>query len=494
MAERDATMDDPVSSDRIPDILKMGEIQSDFAQKLHVDVITPVTISQERARFTLSRVAGFLHSDSKIALGIKPLTTTQAFYPINCGVSNLIQSATLTIGQEVVCSIDDYSDFHSYQSMFVTNENNKEREQYLSQRCMNHAPHYDNRIASVVDKPPNSAKKVGLDLGRNAVVNIADDVGATQLLPFQIHDATSAQTIADAPVYSVYLSDLFPFLRTNGMLPCQLIDDEIHIDLVFKNELGSLGTGGTARSLRMCVAGAQNETVAYQIDTEECKLIYDSITYDGEVMAKYAADREREGGVQFSYVDYRLAKRTGAQAAFQNLTFPIGGNGRLVTKVFFGLSADANFTPRSLLNGNNYKASALDRKLSVNLLYNDLFEFNTDRSNPALLYHTTQQAEGLLPMITKDEWKIGGTAAAPANTLTSEDFMEQNQSDTGVGLGSNFNWVAIRPNKGQRVNNKGMDLIYKNDTLGAGTFTLRCYLELKKTATIKDGRFSCYFS
>tara|TARA_R110000765_G_scaffold24573_3_gene61449 strand:+ start:1541 stop:3022 length:1482 start_codon:yes stop_codon:yes gene_type:complete len=493
MAERDNSMDEPVTSDRIPDILKMGEIQSDFAQSLHTDVIDAVTISQQRARWTLSRVAGFLHSDSKITLGIKPLTTTQAFYPLNVGVSNLIQSATLTIGQEVVCSVDDYSDFHAYQSMFVTNENNKEREQYLSQRCMSHGPHYDNRIANVTDKPPNSAKKVGLDLGRNSVVNIANDVGATQLLPFQFNDATSAQTIADAPVYSVYLSDLFPFLKENS-LPTFLIDDEIHIDLVFKSELGSLGAGGTARSLRMCVGGAQNETVAYQIDTNECKLIYDSVMYDGAVMAKYAADREKEGGLKFSYKDYRLAKRTGAQAAFQNLTFPVGGNGRLVTKVFFGLSADANFTPRSLLNGNNYKASALAKKLSVNLLYNDLFEFNTDRSNPALLFHTTQQAEGMVPMVTKDEWKINGTAMSQSNALTPELFMGYAPSTSATGLGSNFQWIAIRPNKGQRVNNKGMDLVYKNDTLGAGTFTLRCYVELMKTATIKNGKFQCYFS
>ena len=362
----------------------------------------------------------------------------------------------------------------------------------MSQRCVSHGPHYDNRISSETDKPPNSAKKVGLDLGRNALVNIANDVGATQLFPFQFNDASSAQTIADAPVYSVYLSDLFPFLKTNGMLPCQLIDDEIHIDLVFKNELSSLGAGGTARSLRMCVQGAGNETVAYQINTNECKLIYDSVTYSAELMDRFAREIGKDG-FQFEYVDYRLAKRTGAQAAFQNLTFPIGGNGRLVTKVFFGLSADAGFAPRSLLNSNNFKASSLDHKLSVNLLYNDLFEFNVDRSNPALLYHTTQQAEGMLPMITKDEWKIGGTAAAPANALTPELFMGQNQQDSGAGLGSNFNWIAIRPNKGQRVNSKGMDLVYKNDTLGAGTFTLRCYLELKKVATIKNGKFQCYF-
>ena len=97
-------------------------------------------------------------------------------------------------------------------------------------------------------------------------------------------------------------------------------------------------------------------------------------------------------------------------------------------------------------------------------------------------------------MVTKDEWKINGTAMSQSNALTPELFMGYAPSTSATGLGSNFQWIAIRPNKGQRVNNKGMDLVYKNDTLGAGTFTLRCYVELMKTATIKNGKFQCYFS
>ena len=372
----------------------------------------------------------------------------------------------------------------------MTNENNKEREQFLSQRCMSHAPVYDDRTVAGADLTPNGAAKIGLDVGRNPVIPAAGGAGVYELLPFQINDNSSAQTIADAPVYSVYLSDLFPFLKTN-QLPAFMIDEEIHIDITFQDALSSLGGAGFSR--RMCVANGLADTTDFQIDTEECKLIYDSISYDGEVMRKYA---EQNKTLQFSYVDYRLAKRTGEETAFANLVFSVGGNGRLVSKVMFALSDNRNMVPQSLLNGVVAKSSPSDNKLSINLLYNDLYEYNRDRSNPALLFHTTQQAEGMIPMVTKDEWKIGGSVVGggAVNGLTTHTMEGHIQSSDEVGLASNFQWVSIRPNKGQRVNNKGMDLVYKNPNLDVGSYTLRVYLELLKVATIKDGMFDCYFA
>tara|TARA_R110000772_G_scaffold76724_2_gene165496 strand:+ start:1344 stop:2915 length:1572 start_codon:yes stop_codon:yes gene_type:complete len=468
---------------RIPDLMRIGAIPSSYGQMLHTDVIDVTTFSQRRARWTLSRVAGFLHSDSKITLGITPLTSATAFYPLNIGVSNLIQTATLSIGNNVVCSIDDYSDFHAYQSLFISNEDNKEREQYLSQRCIAHKPVYDDRTANTTDKPPNSAKTIGLDVGRNPVVPAAGGVGAFQLLPFMNNNGTSAQGIADAPVYSVYLSDLFPFLRFNS-LPCFMLDEEIHIDLTFTDEVSSLS--GASLSRRMCVASSDdgNNAVSYQIDRDECKLIYDSISYDGEIMEKYAQQNPK---LSFQYVDYRLAKRTGDETAFANLTLPVGGNGRLVSKVMFNLAANDNFTPLSLLNG---VTSYGEMNIAANILYNDRFEFNVDRTNSALLFHTTQQAEGKVPMITHDEY----VKRATTSSLTAETFEGRDQSSRDVGLGQLFRWTAVRPNKNERVNNKGIDLTYKASALAGGDYTLRCYLELLKVATIENGRFNCYFA
>ena len=503
MTDRNPDMDDEISTDKIPDLIKIGEIPSSYAQSLSTDIIEPVTISNDRCRFTLERVSGFLHSNSKITLGVIPLTNARAFYPLSIGVSNLLKSATLSIGGSVVCSVSDYSHFHSYQSLFISNENNKEREQYLSQRCMSHGAVYDSDLAlarTEVDTP-NSAKQCGLDLGRNPIVN-GNDTQELQLLPFQMNDATSAQTIADAPLYSVYLSDLFPFLATN-QIPAFLIDQQIHIDLVFEDGLTSIS--GTQRSRRMCVSTGGNNALDYKINTEEIRLIYDSISYDGEIMRQYA---EQNPVLSFDYVDYRLAKRTGDQAEFKNLVFPIGGNGRIVSKVMFAITPHGSATASSLLNNicargaaQNTVHTTRDGKLSVNLLYNDLFEFNVDRTNSALLFHTTQQAEGAVPMIVADEWQTRGLkgthdgrvpALVKGLTIGKMEGFEQNSGANG--LESHFQWIAIRPNKGQRVNNKGMDLYYKSAGLADDNYTLRVYLELAKTATIQNGEFSCYFS
>lgn len=474
-----------VSPDSIPDLIKIGAIPSSYGQMLHTDVIDATTFSQNRVRFTLQRVAGFLHSNSKITLAVTPLTTSTAFYPLNVGVSNLVKSAALRIGNETVCEIDDYDQFHAYQSMFISNEDNKEREQFLSQRCISHKPIYDDRTANTTDKPPNSAKKVGLDVGRNPVVPAGGGAGTFQLLPFQLHDATSAQTISQAPVYSVYLSDLFPFLKFN-QLPLFMIDQEVHIDIEFQPTTSSLSAAGLSR--RMCVANsdAASNQVEYQINEDEVKLIYDSISFDGEIMEKY---KQQNQSLTFQYVDYRLAKRTGDQAEFADLTFQLGGNGRLVSKVIMGLQRNENFTPVSLLNGVTAKDVPAAQSLSLNLLYNDLFEFNTDRSNAALLFHTTQHAEGKVPMVTRDEYQTSGVSA-----ITAETFEGHAQNSGAVGLGGLFRWTAIRPNKGQRVNNKGMDLTYKATGLPADTYTLRVYLEMMKVAKIENGRFSCYFA
>ena len=131
-----------VSENQIPDLMKIGEIPTSYGQTLTTDVIDPATFNQNRVRFTLSRVSGFLHSNSKITLAVTPLAAAagedNAYYPFNIGVSSLIQSATLLVGNKQICAIEDYAQFHAYQSMFISNENNKEREQYLSQRMMNH--------------------------------------------------------------------------------------------------------------------------------------------------------------------------------------------------------------------------------------------------------------------------------------------------------------------------------------------------------------------
>ena len=483
MAESDDKMSS-VSSDRIPNLVQIGAIPTEYGQTLTSDVIDASTFNQNRVRFTLSRVAGFLHSKSKVTLSVTPLTNTGSYYPVNIGISQLIRSAELLVGNKTICHVDDYSSFHAYQSLFITNENNREREQFLSQRVINHQPVYDNRATADADETPNGADKVGLANGLNPVVDVGNGNQTFKLLPFQLHDGSSAQGIADAPVYSVYLSDLFPFLETN-QIPAFMIDEEIHIDLTFQDQTTVLG--GSLQSRRMLVPNGATVDVAYQVNQNEVKLLYDSISYDGEIMRKY---REQNKKLVFQYVDYRLAKRTGDQTAFSDLTFQIGGNGRLVSKVIFGLQNHNHYRAEALIGGDaGAVAPPADNELTVNMRYNDRFEFAVDRSNKALLFTTTQQSEGKVPFVTRDEYQNQNVDGTTPATLEGNE-----QSSKIHGTRGNFSWTALRLNKGERVNNKGIEITYKNPGLPAHNYTLRCYLELLKVATIEDGKMSCYFA
>ena len=60
MAESDDKMSS-VSADRIPNLVQIGAIPTEYGQTLTSDVIDASTFNQNRVRFTLSRVAGFLH-------------------------------------------------------------------------------------------------------------------------------------------------------------------------------------------------------------------------------------------------------------------------------------------------------------------------------------------------------------------------------------------------------------------------------------------------
>ena len=59
MSDKEVTKPQAAAEQRIPDLVRIGEIPSEYGQTVHTDIIDPVTSSQTSARFTLNRVAGF---------------------------------------------------------------------------------------------------------------------------------------------------------------------------------------------------------------------------------------------------------------------------------------------------------------------------------------------------------------------------------------------------------------------------------------------------
>jgi hypothetical protein len=423
-------------SDKIPDLMKLGEIETDMAQVVSTDIIEPTVFSQSFCRFALDRRVGFLHSNSKITVSVTPKTNDISFFPLNIGCHSLIKNARLLIGQREVESVSDVGFLSGYQSEFVTNENNKERQRFVDGRSMAHK--------NTVEEGALSSNNYSLDVGM-AQKKTAGGVD-TKLPVFMIMDATKT---AESPVYSIFLSNL----------------------------------SGANRSQLLCCDSAGDQGVEYDIDQNEVKLIYDSITYDGSVMEKY---RQNNSNITFQFSEYSLAKRTGDDSAFTGLKFDVGGNGRLCSRIIYGLQPDTSFEDRSLVNGYRGQAPTDGNNLTMNVMYNDRNIFSQDRSNSALLFSTTQQSEGAVPMVTRGEYTLNVDDISP-NTLEGLGQL--------ANLEGAFFWNSVRLNRSERVNNKGITLDYNNAGLTAlATYTLRVWVESLKVATLKDGAFDCYFA
>jgi hypothetical protein len=462
-----------MSNDRIPDLMKLGEIETDMEQVVSTDIIDASVISQSFARFTLDRRVGFLHSNSKLTVALTPLTNTTSFFPFSVGAHNLVKKCRLLIGQKEIASTDDYAWLNCYQSQFITNENNKERQLYVDGRAICHENVYDS-IGSL------ESSTVGLDLGNSGLTTgaIGAETTDTTIPHFMNMNATNPE---QAPVYSIFLSELFPMLRT-FVLPCYMIDEPIFIEISWQDSVSSLS--GAANSLRACTSSVGTANVAYQIDTNEVKLIYDSISYSGDIMEKY---KQQNPSISFQFSEYSLAKRTGLDTAFTGLKFNVGGKGRLCSRVIYGLQPDADILSRSFCNSYRGNAPSAGNNLTMNLLYNDRYLFSQDRSNNALLFSTTQQSEGAVPMLLRQEYSNEVIA-----TITADTIQGMSQRDN---LSGDFFWNSVRLNRSERINNQGITLEYANAGLtGAETYTLRVWVESLKVATIKEGKFDCYFA
>jgi len=72
--------------------------------------------------------------------------------------------------------------------------------------------------------------------------------------------------------------------------------------------------------------------------------------------------------------------------------------------------------------------------------------------------------------------------------------MDYSISDSTEGLNGKFFFIGYRLNRNERVNSRGIQLEFKFGSQLTGNFIHRAWLELVKTATLSDGRFSTEFA
>jgi len=453
---------------KIPDLMRIGSIPTDLSQDMDTEVLDPVVHNDNFCRFVLSN-KGFLHSFSKITLGVKALATKEfSTFPAGVGVHSLIQRCALRIGTTTVAEIDDFNHWMGYKSMFIDMDTNLERETYLTGRVLAYRLDYNDTENDIDDI---NASNLYI---KNNLEPVADGAGAATLEPnIFIQNQNSA-------VFSVSVADLFPFLRFN-QLPLYMIDQQISIELHFQ----------PADTLRRCCFENTGETTGgiFEIDQTQTKFISDYIYYDGDLMEQY---RNQNKVMNWTYVDYRLAKRTitSTTLATKN-TIDIGGAGRLVNRIITSLEFDA-VADNSVLNA--YHSTSPDMNgdnngiATTNLIYNDNRLYPIDRSNNALHFHDLVQTEQNVPQITRDGFNREGLGVSATYKYNNYDLADE---DKGV-IGKHF-YLGYRLNRNERVNSRGVQIELQYSTVKVGTYTHRSWLELVKSATLNNGAFSCDF-
>lgn len=455
----------------IPDFVRLQQIPVNYVQQVETDLLESVVFQQGTSttdgfcRFTLQN-KGFLHSHSKIFLALEPqdnASSSDCYFAPHIGVGQVVKKAVLKIGNKILNELESWDGLHAVKSSLISNENNLEREMYMTGRAMSNKFVYN-------DSDNQLADNVGLDTG----MEVDEDL---LFLPDALIMNGAKPT--EVPSFMIDLSDLFPFLKIH-QLPLYMINEAINIELTFhptiKQRCQIAGVSGIATEKE------------FHIVRDQLKFCADYIFYGAtDEMERYAnANKD----LNFSFVDYRVIEATTSHTDLgSGIVRNLGMANRLVPRVITTLPCTAQ-NEESILGGVNsiapfINASGIqDDTLKYNIRYNDRYEYTSDIDNTARLFSAFTDSEGV-PFLNRTMY------AAQGNMLEdTEDFEGRNQD---TNLEGQLFYVGSRLTNG-RVGQRGIELHLSGTWPSSGRppTLLRCYCEYLRVARLVDGMVEIY--
>ena len=486
------------STGNIPELIKIGSIDSNMTQDIETSIQEPVVQDNNTIRFSLHK-RGFIHSNSKLILSLAKSGEANHYLPLNIGIGSLIRNVSFRIGDVTIQEITDWGELHAYRSLFVSGEVQREKEQFLSQRCINLGFNYES--ADVIDAKTHQIANGEVIYTARSVFGVlaTGNIGAytvqfpAQTLNDMEYHLLPNQDLENEPSYQISLQDLIPFFKLN-QLPAWQIEPDIYIDITLQDNV-----------FRTCTSVNGQSATQFVLNKAETKMIIDHIFYPGDVMEAWANANRK---IDFTFFDYRLAKMSvTAGDITTGIVRNIGGAGRLVTKVITGLfdeNQDTNDLVCSQKLLNKYGSIGAIRpfganpgtaqgRVTSNLKFNDHFLYPVDRVLSAVHFYDVTQSEGVVPFVTRDFY--GGES----RTTSTTKFMGRRQDSQYDGVRGRFFFQSWRLNRSERISSRGIELYQTYNQVGdlksAGTpYTLKTWLEILKYATLENGTMSCYFA
>ena len=449
----------------MPSLLDLNNVPTNTMQRIDTDVLDPVVINDNFARFTLSN-KGFLNHNSRIVLGLS--VATQKYLPLNVGIDALIERAVLKFNNKEISEINDFAHLSAIKAAFLSPQFNKEREQFVSGKTLAHTiiNGSDNEIATTGTQ--NQGNFEVIDNG--FAVKFTGANQDNQKVRSELKFDTNAK-----PTFSILLADLFPFFAKQKSFPLYVCKDQINIELHFAKSINR------ANSVDNATAGD-----AIKIDTNAVKFVADYFFYEQEIMDAQAAKMNSGNGTQWGYIDYRLSKMSTTKAKLEAGTIRnIGGAGLRVSKIYSMLSNDITSNASQILNRYNSNFGNTGNINSINIKYNDKYLFTTDKKNPATIMHHLQEAGGSIPNLNKTEYSNNG--------VLFRTNIKIEKAELKGNLAGKMFYTGFNLTRNERINERGIEFEYKCTNIADVAYTQRVFLEIQRYAVLKDGHLDCYF-
>lgn len=443
------------------DLMSVGVIPSNPTMDVESVIIRPIVNTNTFCRFQLDQ-RGFLSSQSRIQFQLKGVSGKHSFLPLNVGIMSLIRRAVLrgNNGAVVLQEIDDFNHYQSYESCFLDTEHLVEKEQFLTSRTLGHEVEYDDTTANVTT---TNSKGEGIMVQDGLCM---ENQGVVLRKPL-------SQYLRQDPIFSVSLADLFPIFRTH-QLPTYAMQNLV-IELTFEPSGSTAETRG-----RNCIRSGDTANQNYELDVAQTKMMADYLHYQPDEISRWEGSDALKGGKKIiSYVDYRLTKTSYTHDKATNIIRNLGGANRQINKIICGMCND-NDGEDTLVNKYNAQWVGTGNTIELNVKYNDKFLFaGGDVTNNARHYHNVTRTEGLPLQVTKEEY---------CNEVTSLSTNSFEGHQVNTLLAGKMGWLAVALNRGEKINQRGIEVFLKYKTLtdlGAGkSYTLRAWIECVRIAEI----------
>ena len=236
----------------------------------------------------------------------------------------------------------------------------------------------------------------------------------------------------------------------------------------------------------------------FTIDKTQTKLVVDYIYYDQDSMDTYQQQIETKG-FQIPIFDHVLIRNSIPLTAnaMTSYTRNLGCANRMVNKVIIA-NTNENQSTGSFCNTYNSQWNEISQDKGdflVNLKYNDRSVWPRDIDSSAHAFSLLTAAESLPPFLLKNEYDGSQGALITTNTFEGYDL-------STASLNCPKRYIALQPNRGDRINGRGLDLNITMKKFPAqspagtalGKLTQRVWCETAKVISLKDGRLSCVYA